>query len=223
MYFSRITMLEHAERSPAFWQAVKDLYSLHKSIWNLFADHPDRRRDFLYRLEREKGRPLIYVVSARPPSAETGIWHVETKPYKPRIRSGMLLAFMLRANPVRTKRDEMNRQHRHDVVMDAKMRIKKEGKQHGSMACLVQREGEKWLLERAARHGFEIKEGYVRADGYRQHRLKKPRDGRVITFSTIEFAGLLSVNDCDKFLEALYKGIGPAKGFGCGMMMVRRC
>ena len=58
-------------------------------------------------------------------------------------------------------------------------------------------------------------------DGYRTHTVR--RRGRApICFSTLDFSGLLTVTAPEKFLSALYGGIGPAKGFGCGLLLVKR-
>ena len=36
------------------------------------------------------------------------------------------------------------------------------------------------------------------------------------------FEGILRVDDPDALVKVLEDGIGPAKGFGCGLMLVRR-
>lgn len=38
----------------------------------------------------------------------------------------------------------------------------------------------------------------------------------------VDFAGELSVLDAGKFARALVTGIGHAKAFGCGLLLVRR-
>jgi len=48
------------------------------------------------------------------------------------------------------------------------------------------------------------------------------RGGREIRFSTLDFTGLLTVTDPDVFLDKLEQGIGPAKAFGCGLMLLKR-
>ncbi len=50
----------------------------------------------------------------------------------------------------------------------------------------------------------------------------KRNGGKQVSLSTLEFNGVLTVADPKLFLETLYEGIGPAKGFGCGLMLVRR-
>lgn len=225
MYFSRIILQEDAQDSPEFWRMFRDPYTLHQSIWGLFGDHADRKRDFLYRLDRNGKRPLIYTVSARKPDTSLRVWHIETKQYEPKIRMGTKLGFLLRANPVRTKRDNENRQHRHDVVMEAKTRLKEHGVNQNNrkrLAIFVQEEGSKWLSARAEKYGFAINFESTRVDGYQQHRFFKERKKKPVNFSTVDFTGVLRVIDPEFFIQTLYQGIGPAKGFGCGMMMVKR-
>ena len=59
-------------------------------------------------------------------------------------------------------------------------------------------------------------------EGYRRQRFRKFRSNREITFSSLDFSGLLTVKDTDLFGSVLFRGLGPAKGFGCGLMLVRR-
>jgi len=34
--------------------------------------------------------------------------------------------------------------------------------------------------------------------------------------------GKLKIDDKDRYKKALFQGIGPAKAFGCGLMLVKR-
>jgi CRISPR system Cascade subunit CasE len=221
MYFNRITLQADAQRSSDFWRIFQNPYTLHQSIWKLFGDYANRKRDFLYRLEQNKNHPLIYAVSAREPINMQDLWHIEAKSYEPKINLGTRLAFMLRANPIRAKRDENNKQHRHDVVMEAKSRLK-EQVENKLVARIIQEEGFNWLSSRAEKCGFIVKPEDVLADGYQQHRFVKSKGGNIISLSTIEFNGTLTVVDPKLFLETLCQGIGPSKSFGCGLMLVKR-
>jgi len=222
MYFSMIRL--RREISPRDMTAMTkgDGYQIHKLVWNLFADHPERKRDFIYRHEPVNGWPTFYTVSQREPQDALGMWEVTPKEYRPNLRTGQRLGFTLCANPIRAKRDENKRQHRHDVIMEAKLKIKKRGEDI-NMPDIVQEHGVHWLLDRAASHGFSVSSEEIRADGYRQHRIFKGKGKQQIAFSTIDFNGILTVIDPAIFVEkCLFDGIGPAKGFGCGLMLVRR-
>ena len=43
-----------------------------------------------------------------------------------------------------------------------------------------------------------------------------------MSFSTLDFDGILTVNDPAAFLLALSRGFGAAKAYGCGLMLIRR-
>lgn len=88
---------------------------------------------------------------------------------------------------------------------------------------------ETWLKDKGVRNGFELvhdesTNGKTRlkfqAEGYRWHAM--PKKGRAAGFSSVDFDGVLQVNNTELFQAMLFNGIGPAKAFGCGLMMVRR-
>jgi CRISPR system Cascade subunit CasE len=44
----------------------------------------------------------------------------------------------------------------------------------------------------------------------------------LIRFSAVDFSGELLVTDPKLFQQALFDGLGHAKAFGCGLLLVRR-
>ena len=225
MYLSKLTVSPAAKDDSRLWRALGDAYAFHRLVWELFADGPDRRRDFLYRLENQgagEGQ-VVYTVSARPPaSPPDSPWLVATKPYDPQVREGQRFVFSLRANPVISRRDDKGRQRRHDVVMDAKHQYRTRGEEVPPLPQLVREAAGAWLEARASRAGFSVDSQSLRAEGYRQQRWIKPRGKREISISTVDFTGLLSVTDSEVFRQTLFKGIGPAKGFGNGLLLIKR-
>ena len=85
---------------------------------------------------------------------------------------------------------------------------------------------ESWLILKGKQHGFEVirdkKTDLLKfqAESYLWHPLTQK--GRKAGFSSVDFDGVLQIIDPILLAEALYKGIGPAKAFGCGLMLVRR-
>lgn len=85
---------------------------------------------------------------------------------------------------------------------------------------------ETWLCEKGERLGFALVRDQFRqrlkfqAEAYQWHSL--PKKGRDAGFSSVDFEGEVEVVDAELFGKALCEGIGPAKGFGCGLMLVRR-
>jgi CRISPR system Cascade subunit CasE len=115
--------------------------------------------------------------------------------------------------------------NRHDVVMDLKHRQQYKGRpvtERPAMAQLIQEAGVRWLASRAERYGFSFDQGGVSIEGYTQHVSRKRKQKSPIRYSTLDVSGLLTVRDVGQFQHSLNNGIGPAKAFGCGLMLVRK-
>ncbi len=218
MYLSRLTLTEHPDLGTIV-QRLGDAYREHQMLWELFEPDADAARDFLYRREIRQGRPRYFLLSRRPPVNTLGLWHIDPpKPFAPRLKPGQRLLFSLRVNPVVTRNGR-----RHDIVMDRKHRMGWKNMPPADRPPLqqvIQEAGSDWLRQRAARHGFEIDPGLLRVEGYQQHQTRRGK--RLIRFSTLDFTGLLRVTDPEAFGQTLETGIGPAKAFGCGLMLIRR-
>lgn len=90
------------------------------------------------------------------------------------------------------------------------------------LSDIVQKAGIQWLQTRAEKHGFKIDNDTVRVDGYETQTAYKNKSSQIIKYSTMDFNGLLTVVNVDQFIDTLTTGIGPAKAFGCGLLLVRR-
>jgi CRISPR system Cascade subunit CasE len=226
-YFSRLSIDPASVNTARLAKEICiNAYREHQHLWRLFEADPDAERDFLFRREQPaNGFPRFYLLSGREPQHGNKVWRIETKAYRPVIHAGQQLAFSLRVNPVITRRDAHGRQVRHDVVMDLKHRIDFKNlpvSERPAPNELVQQAGLEWLQARAGRHGFAFSPGKVQVEGYQRHRATKKGGKKPIRYSTLDFTGLLTVAEPDLFQQTLTKGMGPAKAFGCGLLLVRR-
>lgn len=85
---------------------------------------------------------------------------------------------------------------------------------------------EKWMIRQGEKHGFSLAKDdnnqyKLQNSGYRWHSIKADKEKKS-GFSSVDFLGDLVVTNIEKFTKALFGGIGRAKAFGCGLMMVRR-
>ena len=194
------------------------LGAAHSLVWALFADEPDRRRDFLWR-EMRPGEFLI--LATRPPVDPHNLFDLEYKPFKPDFTPGQRLRFDLRANPVMSiPGPHGQRGRRADVVMHALHDVVQSDRA-AARERAIREAGAGWLARKGSTSGFSIEPDRVYIDGYEQIRI--PRQGqRAITFSTLIFQGHLTVDDPGRFLASVVKGFGAAKAFGCGLMLLRR-
>ncbi len=195
--------------------------------------------------------PIYYVLSISPPASQSPLFNVQTKSFSPSLQPGDVLGFKLRANPTvaRRKVGEKN-SRRHDVVMDAQYhwlhtacndrKLITEGKKgdlkttllthpdfngnkgrerlESELTNAIEFATEQWLTERAVRNGFTLQSSQTTT--YRWNAL--PEKGRNAGFSSLDYEGVLVVNDPVQFIQCVAQGIGPAKAFGCGLMLIRR-
>jgi CRISPR system Cascade subunit CasE len=216
----------------------------HRLIWSLFTAEDDRRpRDFLW---REDANGWFYILSRRPPPDDHPLFDVDPpKSFAPMIKPGDRLRFSLRANPTvsrpldgfRTQRRDpalkpSRKTAHHDIVMHAIHALPDHARAVTRRGA-IQAIGRAWLESQGSRHGFELPPASaptdmdalpdsLRVDGYRVLRPPRPRKAGQMRIGVLDFDGVLTVSDPQKFLAGLAAGFGRAKAYGCGLMLIAR-
>ena len=131
------------------------------------------------------------------------------------FRDGQQLCFRLRANPIKTIRDENGRKNRKGEIKRCRVPLLNENQQ---IAWLKKKEKE---IRPGISGGFQINSCSVIDEGDWNHR--KKNESEPIRIHAVLFEGVLTVKEATFFLEeAVKKGIGPAKSFGCGLLSLAR-
>jgi CRISPR system Cascade subunit CasE len=197
------------------WEFARNPYNLHRQLWRLFPgegketrrNDEELRQGFLFRIENNlTGRPArLLVQSRRLPASASGLMVVGTREIHPRPIAGQRLAFLLTANPVKT-------------IADTQRDAKPEKKSDKCRVPLIKEvEQRDWLARKFANAGeLETANALPHVPTYFR---KGNRGGK---FATVTFEGVLRVNDPIRLAELIENGVGPAKGFGCGLLLVRR-
>lgn len=191
----------------------------HRLVWTLFPGE-NAQRDFVYR-EVERGKFLI--VSRRPAVDAHHLWRLDSKPYRPEPISGERYSFILRANPSLDISRGERRSQRVDAIMHAKFQARQRGEPWN--ADRERSAALDWLFGKEASLGVRFDRGACDASGYVQVGLppkKSAKDRRAIHLSVVDYNGVIEVIDGARFAEKLTQGIGRAKAFGCGLMLIRR-
>ncbi|ASM76182.1 type I-E CRISPR-associated protein Cas6/Cse3/CasE [Vitreoscilla filiformis] len=238
MFLSLLTPRPGHEREAAQQRLADGPYGDHQWLWRLFPAEAGTARDFLFRRQEVGGLPRYHLVSQRAPQSPGEAWLLQTRPYAPKLEAGERLAFELLACPtVRHGRDPRDgKSRRHDVVMEAKKTLLAErslsrwadwpaSDGRPDLYALVQSTCTAWLARRGERAGFVLDEACCVVSAYqpmRQRRSSAPADEAPLQFSTVELSGELTVQDPSAFTHMLTHGLGSAKAFGCGLMLVRR-
>lgn len=213
-YFSKVRLLARPSQSEWLRELVRhgEPYRDHALIWKLFPGD-GLPRDFLFR--RLDDGQNYFVVSARPPQGD-GLFDVQSKLYSPCLPIGTEVRFDVRANPTVSRRNADGRSARHDVLMEAK----RSAPLHSQLGELQEQAGHAWLRARASDWGLEVAEGGVSQEGYYQHSLRSK--GRTIRYSSLDYQGIARVRDAERLRHALLHGVGRAKSFGCGLLLIKR-
>lgn len=195
----------------------------HHLIWTLFADTPDRRRDFLWREADDGG---FFILSSREPVDRHGLFEItQSQAYPAEFAIGQRYGFLLRANATTSwGGSATTRGHRADVVMAALKGVAA-GERAERRAEIAATAGRGWIERVGERSGFvlatqgEAAAPLLSMPRYRVMRI--PRGGAPMKIGVLDFDGVIDIVDPERFREAIGEGFGRAKAFGCGLMLLR--
>ena len=78
-----------------------------------------------------------------------------------------------------------------------------------------------WLLDRAAKHGFALREEEFTVTRVQWQHFAK-HGTRPVTLLAVTYEGILQVTDPEQFRALLCQGMGRGKAYGLGLMTVMR-
>jgi len=210
-------------RSEKIW----DNYAWHKRLWqDCFPPDPDAKRDFLTRIDPLEGGFRLWILAKRKPGRPD--WclteNFGIKQLAPSFFTHQYYAFDLRANPVKTivqrgpngetlyrtngKRKSGKRVPivKHDELRSWLMR-------KGKIRCLDQNTGED------VPGGFSLVENRtLEISPMTAHYFR--RKGKPGYHGGVQYRGTLEVTDQEYFKKTYQAGIGSAKGFGFGLLLL---
>ena len=220
LYLSRLTLARDPGNAalsglldpPGEGQAMN---AHHRLLWTLFGDGPDRRRDFLWRLDR-RGR--FFALSQRPPQPHPLFQPPEVKEFAPLLAAGDRLGFVLRANATRDRAGARS-SRRVDLVMDL-LRDVPRTERAARRPEAAQQAAEGWFVRQGQAHGFTPDS--LTVESYRSLSVPRAGGARAIKLGLLDLSGTLRVSDPATFAARLGQGFGRARAFGCGLMLIRR-
>lgn len=194
---------------------LSDLYRWHQFLWKLFPDMPNADRKFLTRIDSIEDGFGVYVLSSsaqpvKPDWCKDGNNNFEMKQIPSSFLNHNLYRFDLVANPTKKVKS-----------FDESGKPKKNGKR---IALLDELDQIEWLKRKGEQNGFRLSDSAsIQVDpAIRNHfHLKSKNDDRKGTHIGVRYRGVLEVINRELFREGFYKGIGSAKGFGFGLLLLQ--
>ena len=188
-YLSRIVM--PYER--ALKNGLRTSYDWHRWIWMSFPNDPDRKRDFLFRVDVQEREARILLLSLEAPAAIGDcIW--ETKSIGDEFLSQGAYRFQVRVNPTFRRASD-----------------------HRRIALYKDNDIREWLKRKMSAIGAELVSAEV--DQPRDELFVK--DGKRGKHVSVDIRGVISMHDQSLFRQGFLAGIGSAKGFGYGLLMLQ--
>jgi CRISPR system Cascade subunit CasE len=189
-----------------------DNYAWHKLSWQCFPNRPDAKRDFLTRLEQTGECFRLYLLSGftseKPEWCAPEWW--SCKKVSSSFMEHDVYKFDLIANPTRKVHSfDTQGQRRKNSVRKAVI---------GEDALLA------WLRDKADKHGFALYGQGLRIDQLGTQEFFKPQSNTHSEYRGkhvgVRFQGMLKVKEHNVFQEAFINGIGSARAFGFGLLML---
>ena len=201
-YLTQAT-IDHATAAK---RGLRDTYDWHQAVWKAFRGRDGQQRNFLTRLDERNDGFRFLIVSAeiptRPDWCPEDCW--QTKPIPEKYFCKSRYAFQLCANPTKKV---------------TKLQPDGSPTKNGKRVPLRSREElVAWMQRKGEQGGFVVEEAMLRTiPRGREHFAK---DGARGLHSTVEYQGMLTVTDPAKFHETFTRGIGSAKAFGFGLLVI---
>ena len=196
-------------------QAKNDLanpYQMHRTIMRAFPNPLPANERVLFRVEtfHEQIYPLVLVQSQSIPDwgqVEEAFenYFIQSPQVKSldglKINQGDILRFRLRANP-------------------SKRILYGEQKNSQRISLFSEKDRLGWLTRKAEKGGFNLIEDrlLIRDAPYRTIFISGDVKTSKATINMVDYDGLLKIEYPELLLNCMEKGIGPAKGLGCGLL-----
>lgn len=200
MYLSMVLVKRPACRNP---------YEIHRALWKLFPEDADANRDFLFHVERSDWNSAEILMQSfrKPERSSNTVKILKCKEYNLFLSAGLRLRFLLIANPIKMINDESKRRNADGEIKKCRVPLIREDEQRA------------WIERKL---GIAASIETLVIDPISSIRFRKAQEDRAGKIQPVSFQGILKVADVEAMTALLKTGIGPAKAFGCGLMLVRR-
>lgn len=182
-------------KSDAARHCLCDAYAWHKLLWKSFPDRDRQDRHFLFRID-DAGRDfrILLLSGSLPEATMLGPW--SSKSIRPSFLDHDAYQFQLKANPTMRRSSDRRRLGIYD---EERLR--------------------QWMANKAVKSGFAVQgNSLLVGSPVDETFVRNQKRGKHVC---VDFQGVLQVKDRPVFKQVFESGIGSAKSFGYGMLMLQ--
>jgi len=208
---------------------VKDAYGIHRIVYDLF----EPVRDFATSAGQTPASGILYsdrgmkngwrkimIFSDRPPRDPNNSRFEKQYEITGDLLDKLLgfpsYRFEITVNPVKREKSRAEPTEPDATMVNSDKRKKSSGR----LVPLRTREAvSEWFAAKAPTWGFDARHLEVTSLGVLQFEKK----GQQVTLGQATLTGLLTVRDTTRFAHSFTHGIGRAKAFGCGLLLIEPC
>lgn len=214
------------EAETARAEGISDSYAWHQRVWECYPDTPDAKRNFLTRIDQLEGAFRLWILARKKPRRP--LWcppeGFALKEIAASFLSHRYYAFDLQANPVKTI-------VRRGLNGETLLRVNGKRKNGKRVPLVKPEELGAWLIHKGKVRCRDQDTGLDVPGGFRivaekpleispmmeNHFRKKGQSGY---HGGVQFRGIMEVTDPERFIETYHCGIGSAKSFGFGLLLL---
>ncbi len=195
---------------------VDRIHAAYRLITGLLTTDPKHKRDFLWR-EDEPGN--LTILAPKEPTGFAAIFELSVAPFMPKLNNGDQVLLHMRVSPTVHKAVEgARRPKRYDLIMDALHNTPSDILPQVRQE-VVQRTAAEWLAKQGELHGFQPDCNRVHISRNRRLSIAEP-DGGKMSFSMLDIGCPVKVVEAQKLEACIQSGLGGARAFGCGLILI---
>lgn len=173
---------------------ISNPYNAHKALWKAFPGREKDNRDFLFRMDKKDDGYFVIMLSENKPETTVDLDLLRIVEPHFMFKTEKLYRFSLRVNPVKR-------------LSEQRVRVPLVGEENLNSWLSKKLTGSARLLDTVpvSRTNLNFFKG-----------------GNWGKITTVDFEGVIQCEDQQNLLKLIRSGIGPAKAFGCGLLMLKR-
>lgn len=173
---------------------ISNPYNAHKALWKAFPGREKNHRDFLYRMDKKDDGYFVILLSESKPEVTVDLDLIRIVESQFVFKTEQLYRFSLRVNPVKR-------------LSEQRVRVPLVGEENLNAWLSRKLTGSARLFNTTPISRTNL--DFCKGDNW----------GKI---TTVDFEGMIQCENPQNLLKLVRSGIGPAKAFGCGLLLLKR-